>query len=110
MKMIFSSSVLDDDTGIVARVNAELRATGARFDSRQLDRHRAIFNQIKWDELGIGSDPFWRLGILAGSRGDERLVLWARSNIGFRDDKREQVEQWLRQANSWRYCDGTASW
>ena len=107
VKIIFSKSVVGNDTSIVDRVNAELRATGARFDSRQLDRHRTMFEHIAWDDLGIGSDPFWRLEISAGSRGDERLVLWARSNVGFPDERREQVEQVLRQANSWRYCDGS---
>ena len=29
------------------------------------------------------------------------------TNVGFPDDRREQVEQWLRQANSWKYCEGS---
>lgn len=107
MKIIFSSnSVVSTKESIVNRVKAELRVTGARFDCRQPVRHQTIFHHLRWDDIGTGSDPFWNLGILADNRGEGRVVLWARSNVNVPEDRRERVNDVLRQANSWKYGDG----
>jgi len=106
MKIIFSNSVVGNDESIVDRVKAELRASDATFRSRRLDLHHTIFDHLRWDDIGIGADPFWRLAILADSRGGGRVVLEARSNVKVPEDRRERVNDVLRQANSWEYGDG----
>lgn len=108
MKIIFSSNAgVGNGESIVDRVRTELRATGATFDCRHQDRNQTIFDHLRWDDIGTGSDPFWNLGILADNRGEGRVVLWARSNVKVPEDRRERVNDVLRRANSWKYGDGS---
>jgi hypothetical protein len=108
VKIIFSSNAgVGNGESIVDRVRTELRATGATFDCRQPDRHHTIFNHLRWDDIGTGSDPFWNFGNLADNRAEGRVVLWARGNVMVPEDRRERVNDVLRQANNWKYGDGS---
>jgi hypothetical protein len=83
---------------IVARTHANLLISGADYQSRQIDHQHTEFYDLVWEDIYVGMNDFWTLGILADSR-HQTLLLYARTVDPLPTSRRAAVEDFLRTAN-----------